>query len=197
MKLIALRRNDSECSDGSEPEVPSDWEGDPDDYWAQIYDRPPPPNQTYPFLNETHSFGVISHAWLHYCFGFLELKDLLRLSVLSKRWSKEVDDGSFWSQRYVHDLGEERYKASLFLNTTNGWTAKEHLTWSLVVAATPEQEAVKFEQQRNVWCGIMRERKRKYYEQQKEEEEEVKEAKEAEAKGSSTQKSKHGGLGAT
>jgi len=169
-----------------EPEVPSDWDGDPDEYFAQLYDRPPPANEIFPFLEEEdnkfkvdkeHPFSVTTQAWLHYCFGFLEQKDLFTLCVLNKQWSKELDNQFFWAKRYVRDLGEERYKASLFLHSSNGWTAKQHLTWSLVAAAanncfSSDQESAKFELQRNVWCGIMKERKRKYYELENEQEEE-------------------------
>lgn len=98
---------------------------------------------------------------------YLEIKDLLRLSCVSRSWRFRMEDDMFWASRYVADLGMDNYNRLLAtmadpLSSTCGWSVKQHLLWSLVgLVARDNENNVRFNSMRDLWVGILREKKRK------------------------------------
>jgi len=115
-----------------------------------------------PFLSTSSFFKQFPVKFFYRVNEYLDVADLFRFAITSTLFYKEMDDDEFWAARFKTDLGEDQYKRAIFINTRNGWSTKHLLLWTLIgVAGEGEDEAQRFELQRDVWVCIMRERKRK------------------------------------
>eukprot|EP00457_Paulinella_chromatophora_P011686 gb/GEZN01011842.1/.p1 GENE.gb/GEZN01011842.1/~~gb/GEZN01011842.1/.p1 ORF type:complete len:277 (-),score=47.34 gb/GEZN01011842.1/:227-1057(-) len=179
--LLTSMDSDSEEED-EEDDIPDDFHGDPDEYRAELRaartrKRPPADlepknyrvyalkkrNDLFPFKADTGSqFACIPQSVLHEVLECLDTSNLLHVAVLNRSWSHELDNDSYWACRYIQDIGEDRYRTELLRAGSHGWSAKQQLLWSMVNMATSKSPAgQRFHHQRDLWVGIMRERKRK------------------------------------
>lgn len=157
-------------------EIPEDYDGDPDDY------EPPPRVRevpvVYPFSQDCALFRVVSDRVLVHILDFLPSSTIYGMCVLSRLWNNVLEEDSFdtfWSGRFMRDLGQDAYKESLMLRPNMcGWTVKQHLQWhSVALRYAAQNKDKRFHKQREVWCGIMKQRKRKFYDLHKESKEEA------------------------
>jgi len=111
------------------------------------------------------SIDSLSVRVLHAVFDHLDILELLRLARLNRRWLALMDDERFWTTRVIHDLGYDRYvellRDSSSIVRASYWSARQHLLWELVARATVDQPlSQRFDVQRQLWVGIMMQRKR-------------------------------------
>jgi len=111
------------------------------------------------------SLDSLSVRVLHAVFDHLDILELLRLARLNRRWLALMDDERFWTTRVIQDLGYDRYvellRDSSSVVRSSCWSARQHLLWELVARATADQPpSQRFDVQRQLWIGIMIQRKR-------------------------------------
>jgi len=125
-----------------------------------------PPTFVFPFSSDKSRFRVVNLFSLNTILDLLDIVDILKLSTINKLWNNHLDEQQFWVNRYISDLGRKHYD-NLLRNETQGdnacgWSVKQHLIWSLISNAIKQLNPnIRFDIQRNVWIGIMKERKRK------------------------------------
>eukprot|EP00462_Mataza_sp_D1_P001269 CAMPEP_0175094206 /NCGR_PEP_ID=MMETSP0086_2-20121207/3457_1 /TAXON_ID=136419 /ORGANISM="Unknown Unknown, Strain D1" /LENGTH=198 /DNA_ID=CAMNT_0016367289 /DNA_START=116 /DNA_END=712 /DNA_ORIENTATION=- len=147
-----------------EVDAPSDYDGDPDDYFEELRTT-----QEFPFSDSSGSFKVVSQAWLFYCFEFLCNKDLLPLCSVNKLWRAEMENSDLWDKRCRAYLGH-RYEVQMEPREKSGWTDKQFAVWVLCSQESHlvSSESQRFQRQMNLWSGIIRERKRNFLQHEKE-----------------------------
>eukprot|EP00808_Paulinella_micropora_P011135 g74912.t1 len=168
-----------EEEEDEEEEIPSDYDGDPDEYRKTVAKgRPradesvPKPFRVYavkrdkaflPFKDDKGSrFVQITQPILHEILEFLDTVNLLHVSVLNRSWRQELDNETYWACRYIQSRGDDCYRSEFISATRHGWSAKQHLLWTMVKLGTKKYRPEdRFRHQRDLWVGIMRERKRK------------------------------------
>jgi len=171
-----IHAGESPSESDSEQELQEDYSGETDDFSAipsqDVVMEPPKPDR-FPFMETESQLQKISQRVLYKIFDFLEVSDIIRASVVSVSFYKELDEDEFWCGRFITDLGEEKYKHALFLHNRNGWSTKQYLLWSLIslVGNNLPDPSERFDLLRDVWVCIMRERKRKALKMLKEKEE--------------------------
>lgn len=124
-------------------------------------------NDVFPFKEDSSSqFSKISKSVLHEILMCLDIVDLLRVSTLNRAWSQQLEDDTYWSWRYIQDIGEDRYREEVIGSRTCAWSPKHHLLWSLVnIVGRGQSVHQRFATNLETWACIMRERQRRFLEE--------------------------------